>query len=116
MRCGNGASGLRRLGLVSIASASVLLIAAACGGGDGGNTVTGMVIEAVERNIAEIELLKVRDRAGKLWEFTIVENVGISAAHLRQHQVLGDGVVVSYKEEDGRLIATDIRDLPAPGS
>ena len=106
--------GLNKLALATVAV--LLLIALACGGGGGGKTVTGIVLEAVDRNLAEIELLQVRDRAGRVWDFTTEGNVGISAAHLRQHQVLGDGVVVMYEEKDGRLIATDIRDLPAPGS
>ena len=105
--------GLNKLASVTVA---VLLVALACGGGGGGKTVTGTVLEAVERNLVEIELLRVRDRAGRVWDFTTEGNVGISAAHLRQHQVLGDGIVVMYEEKDGRLIATDIRDLPAPGS
>ncbi len=104
----------KRIVLALMAGVCLMLVVAACGG-DGEKTVTGMVLEAVERNIAEIELLKVRDRTGKTWEFTTEENVGISAAHLRQHQVLGDGVVVKYKEVDGQLIATEILDLPAPG-
>ena len=97
------------------AGAAVLLIVAACGGG-GEKSVTGLVVEAVERNLVEIELLRVRDRAGRIWEFTTEGNVGTSAAHLRQHQVLGDGVVVKYEERDGRLIAIDVRDFSAPGT
>jgi hypothetical protein len=102
--------------LVAVAGLIVLLMAVACGGGNGEESVTGIVVEAVERDLVEIELLRVRDRAGKTWEFTTEGNVGISAAHLRQHQVLGDGVVVKYKEVAGRLIAVDIRDIAAPGS
>jgi hypothetical protein len=101
-----------RWAVVPVASSCLLLLAVACGGGD--KTVTGLVLEAVERNIVEIELLKVRDRSGKVWEFTTVGNVGISAAHLKQHQVLGQGVVVVYEEEGGNLIATEIRDLATP--
>lgn len=108
-------AGLKRLVLASMAGICLMLVVAACGG-DGEKTVTGMVLEAVEQNIVEIELLKVRDLTGKTWEFSTEGNVGISAAHLRQHQVMGDGVVVKYKEVGGRLIATEIRDLPAPGS
>ena len=105
----------RRTGLRVLALAAVLLlIAVACG--DGGKSVTGTVVEAVDRNIVEIELLRVRDRSGRVWEFTTEGNVGINAAHLRQHQVLGDGVVVKYEAKGGRLIATEVRDLPAPGS
>lgn len=96
--------------MLSIAGVFLLLLAVACGGG-GEKTVTGLVLEAVERNLVEIELLKVRDRPGKTWEFTTEGNVGVSAAHLKQHQVLGEGVVVVYSEVDGRLIATEVRDL-----
>jgi hypothetical protein len=102
-------AGLKRLALASMAGVCLMLVVAACGG-DGEKTVTGMVLEAVERNLVEIELLKVRDRNGKTWEFATEGNVGISAAHLRQHQVMGEGVVVTYKEVDGQLIALDVRD------
>ena len=95
-------------------AASMLLILAACGGG-GEKVVTGLVVEAVERNLAEIELLRVRDGDGRVWEFSTEGSVGISAAHLRQHQVLGEKVTVTYKEKDGRLIAVDVRDAVAPG-
>ncbi|MCH7842736.1 MAG: hypothetical protein IID01_08225 [Chloroflexi bacterium] len=95
-------------------AAAVLFIAVACGGG-GEKVVTGLVVEAVERNLAEIELLRVRDGDGRVWEFSTEGSVGISAAHLRQHQVLGEKVTVTYKEKDGRLIAVDVRDAVAPG-
>lgn len=107
--------GRKNLALAIVAGAAVLLIVAACGGGEG-KSVTGLVVEAVERNLVEIELLRVRDRAGRIWEFTTEGNVGTSAAHLRQHQVLGDGVVVKYEERNGHLIATDVRDFSAPGT
>ena len=101
-----------RLALASIASACVLLIAVACCGGE--KTVTGLVLEVVGRNLVEIELLRVRDRSGRIWEFTTEGNIGISAAHLKQHQVLGQGVVVVYNEEDGQSIASEVRDLVTP--
>ena len=107
-------TGLRKLTLIV---AAVSLVVGACGGGGGEKSVTGLVVEAVERDLVEIELLRVRDRAGRIWEFSTKGNVGSSAAHLRQHQVLGDGVVVKYyKEEGGRLIAIDVHDIPAPGT
>jgi len=101
-----------RLALASIVSACVLLIAVACGGGE--KTVTGLVLEVVGRNLVEIELLRVRDRSGRIWEFTTEGNIGISAAHLKQHQVLGQGVVVIYNDEDGQSIASEVRDLVTP--
>ena len=81
-----------RLALASIAGACVLRITVACGGGE--KTMTGLVLEVVGRNLVEIELLRVRDRSGRIWEFTTEGNIGISAAHLKQHQVSGQGDVV----------------------
>ncbi len=96
-------------------AAAVLLIAVACGG-SGEKSVTGLVVEAVERNLVEIELLRVRDADGRVFAFTTEGPVGINAAHLRQHQVLGERVVVTYTEQNGSLIATDVSDVPEPES
>ena len=105
-----------RLGLkLAWAASAVLLIAIACGG-SGEMSVTGIVLEAVERNLVEIELFRVRDADGSVFEFTTEGPVGINAAHLRQHQVLGESVVVTYTEDNGILIATDVSDAPGPGS
>ena len=96
-----------------IAVAALLIIAAACGGGD--KQVTGLVLEAVDRSLTEIELIRLRDDDGRVWEFSTEGPVGISAAHLLQHQLAGEKVLVTYREEDGRLIAVDVRDAPAGG-
>ena len=93
---------------------AVLLFAAACGG-DSEKTVTGLIVEAVERDLVEIELLRVRDDDGKVWTFSTEGPVAVNAAHLRQHQVLGEKVVVTYSVYRGDLIATAVRDLMAPG-
>ena len=101
---------------LALAAVSALLIVVACGGSGGERSVTGLVLEAVARDLVEIELLRVRDADGRVWEFTTEGNVGISAAHLKQHQVLGEMVLVTYMEEGGSLIATDVSDAPAPES
>ena len=102
----------RRLAAVSIAGACLLVLAVSCGGGE--KTVTGMVTDVVERNLSEVELLRVRDRFDNTWEFTTLRNIGMSPAHLKQHQVLGQGVLVVYKTIGGRLVASEIRDLATP--
>ena len=102
----------RRLAAVSIAGACLLVLAVSCGGGE--KTVTGMVTDVVERNLSEVELLRVRDRSDNIWEFTTLGNIGMSPAHLKQHQVLGQGVLVVYKTIGGRLVASEIRDLDTP--
>ena len=102
----------RRLAAVSVAGACLLVLAVSCGGGE--KTVTGMVTDVVERNLSEVELLRVRDRADNIWEFTTLGNIGMSPAHLKQHQVLGQGVLVVYKRIGGRLVVSKIRDLATP--
>ena len=106
--------GLKKVSTAMVAGAVILMIGLACGGG-GEKTVTGLVIEAVERDLVEIELLRVRDLDGTVWEFSTEGPVGISAAHLRQHQVLGESVTVTYRKYRGNLIATDVRDATDPG-
>ena len=102
----------RRLAAVSVAGACLLVLAVSGGGGE--KTVTGMVTDVVERNLSEVELLRVRDRSDNIWEFTTLGNIGMSPAHLKQHQVLGQGVLVVYKRIGGRLVVSKIRDLATP--
>ena len=102
----------RRLAAVSVAGACLLVLAVSCGGGE--KTVTGMVTDVVERNLSEVELLRVRDRSDNIWEFTTLGSIGMSPAHLKQHQVLGQGVLVVYKRIGGRLVVSKIRDLATP--
>ena len=102
----------RRLAAVSVAGACLLVLAVSCGGGE--KTVTGMVTDVVERNLSEVELLRVRDRSDNIWEFTTLGNIGMSPAHLKQHQGLGQGVLVVYKRIGGRLVVSKIRDLAIP--
>ena len=109
-----GRRGTKRLVSALTAGMAVLLIAATCGG-DSEKTVTGLIVEAVERDLVEVELLRVRDDDGKVWTFSTEGPVGINAAHLRQHQILGEKVVVTYSVYRGDLIATGVRDLMAPG-
>ena len=103
---------LKKMAL-AVAVVVPLLLIAACGGG--ANEVTGLVLEAVGRDLVEIELLRVRDDGGRVWEFSTEGPVGVSAAHLRQHQLAGEKVLVTYREEHGRLIAVDVRDAPVRG-
>ena len=70
----------------------------------------GVIVEAVDRNLAEIESLTIRDGDGRLWTFATEEALEKNGAHLRLHQVLGQTIEVRYEEREGRLIATGLRD------
>ena len=102
-----------KLALTLMLGAALLLIAAACGGGE--KQVTGLVLEVVERSLVEIELLRVRDDDGNVWEFSTEGDVGTSAVHLKLHQVAGDKIVVTFREVGGRLIAFEVKDAAGPG-
>ena len=74
----------------------------------------GMVVEVVARDIEEVETLQIRDSGGKIWTFTTEGHTGITPAHLREHQLFGDAVTVTYQEKDGSegrvLVASVIAD------
>ncbi len=72
--------------------------------------VRGVVVEAVDRDLAEIETLQVRDGDGRVWVFITDGPLEKNGAHLRLHQVLGQTIEVSYEEWDGVLVATGLRD------
>ena len=89
----------------------------ACGGSSASDSVQpagqvrGVVVEVVGRSITEIETLRIRDDTGNLWTFDAGEGfIGFSPSHLREHQVLGETVLVTYESLDGRFVAVDISD------
>ena len=111
--------------------AAALLLALACGGGqttatpatptttdardagdagDTGRQVRGNILEVVARNITEIERMSILDQDGRRWTFTTEGYTGVTPSHLREHQLFGQQVVVSYVERKDRLVAVKIGD------
>ena len=73
--------------------------------------VRGLVVEVVNRSISELETLRIRDETGKIWSFTGADGfIGITPSHLREHQLLGGSVLVTYVGEGDALVALDIGD------
>ena len=95
-------------------AAVLFVMAVACGEADtpSGTTehVRGMIVEVVSRNITEIETLRVRDGQGKEWVFVTEGYVGISPSHLKEHQLAGQPVLVSYVKKGKDLVALDVAD------
>lgn len=94
-----------------------LLLATACSSGDTTYgvpvrvmQVRGQIIDVVARNLAEIELLTIRDDAGQLYTFTSEGFVQFTPSHLKEHQLFGQPVLVTYVEQEGRLVAVKIGD------
>ena len=67
-------------------------------------------MEVADRNLAEIETLRIRDSEGRVWTFTSDGPLAKNGAHLRLHQVLGETIEVGYEEREGQLVATSLRD------
>ena len=96
--------------------ALLLLLSTACGGGETGDNVTGakqvrgQIVEVVARNIAEIELLTIRDDTGREYTFTTEEAVEFTPSHLKEHQLLGQSVLIKYVDQGGRFVAVEMGD------
>ena len=101
--------------LILCAICTLWVAAAACGDSDPPcgiphiGVVRGTVVEVVDRNLAEIEMLRIRDD-GCLWTFATDAALEKNGAHLRLHQLTGQTIEVTYEEREGRLIATALRD------
>ena len=63
-----------------------------------------------DRNLAEIEILRIRDSEGRVWTFSTDGPLEKNGAHLRLHQVLGETIEVAYEERAGQLFATSLQD------
>ena len=100
-----------------VAAMLVALFLAAAGCGDsseesdsGLRQVRGQVVEVVPRSITEVETLRVRDEEGREYFFVTEGFVGFTPSHLREHSLFGQTVLVTYREEDGRLVAVRTED------
>ena len=76
---------------------------------------SGLILELVPMTLLEFESIKVVDELGAVMEF---HSGGrrfshFTPSHLREHMVLGHGVVVSYREDGGVFHIVEITDAPA---
>ena len=72
--------------------------------------VRGHVVEVVGRSITEVETLRIRDSDERSWTFTTEGFIGFSPAHLREHQLFGQTVLVTYVAKGDILVAVDVAD------
>ena len=100
---------LYRLIAIAACIAALSAIAAACGASDA-MQVRGQVVEVVPRSFSEIELLRVRDEEGKEFVFETRGFVGFTPSHVREHQFLGQSLLVTYEEREGILVAVKLED------
>ncbi len=107
--------------LARAALAATFLMLLACGTGDDTGAATsrpgeasgeveGLVVEVVGRNIVELETLGIRAEDGTVWTFTAEGPLEFSPSHLREHQLFGETVTVSYVRRGELLVAVKITD------
>ena len=88
---------------------AALLSLAACGDGETWQ-VRGQVIEVSARDFAELETLRIRDDAGREYRFTTEGFVGFTPSHVREHQLLGQSLLVTYEKRGDKLVAVALTD------
>ncbi len=107
--------------LARAALAVMFLMLLACGAGDDTGAATsrpgeasgeveGLVVEVAGRNIAKLETLGIRDVDGTVWTFTAEGPLEFSPSHLREHQLFGETVTVSYVRRGELLLVVEITD------
>ena len=72
--------------------------------------VRGQVVEVVSRNFSELESLRIRDQGGKEYVFETEGFIGFTPSHVREHQLLGQSILVTYEERGARLVAVFLED------
>ena len=89
--------------------ATTLLLAAGC------ETVSalqvrGQVVEVVPRSFSELESLTIRDDEGRTYTFETEGFVGFTTSHVREHQFLGQTLLVTYEKRGDVLVAIRLED------
>ena len=74
------------------------------------NQVRGQVIEAVPRNFSELEVLRIRDDEGREYVFETEGFIGFTPSHVREHQLFGQSLLVTYEKRGDVLIAVRLED------
>jgi len=94
--------------IITLAILGMTLLLIGCGSDT--KQVRGLVVEVVGRNISQVETLRLRDEVGQNWTFTTEGFVGFTPSHLREHQLFGRPVLVSYIKKGDKLVAVQITD------
>ena len=72
--------------------------------------VRGQVVEVVSRSFSELESLRIRDKDGEEFVFETEGFIGFTPSHVREHQLLGQTILVTYEKRGERLVAVFLED------
>jgi hypothetical protein len=109
---------------VSWAAVLVLLVGAGCSAAAATGpspaptqTARGVLLEVVSPGIQQVDRFTLRTDDGQLLSFVADPNFNAGATHvmtpghMRQHMALADPVVVTYRDDNGTLIALSATDV-----
>ena len=74
---------------------------------------TGLVVSVDSPALGRVDTFELLTRAGERLTFDVRDlefRAEFPSAHLSEHMVLGDPITVTYKEDDGRLVVTQLDD------
>jgi hypothetical protein len=95
----------------------VLLVG--CSAPEKTQSVRGVLLYVVSPSIQQVDSFRLRTDDGRELSFLVAPDFNKGAAHamtpghMRQHMALADPVTVTYREENGKLIAVSATDATA---
>lgn len=72
--------------------------------------IQGRVISVVAENISEVRSFEVQLQSGEIYSFKTDGFIGFTPSHIKEHQITGEPVIVTYIERNGAFIASKITD------
>ena len=94
---------------LTVLLAATVVLTAGCDS-EGSLQIRGQVVEVVPRNFSELELLRIRDDEGRVHTFETEGFVGFTPSHVREHQFLGQTLLVTYERREDILVAVSLED------
>ncbi|MBO54176.1 MAG: hypothetical protein CL886_00790 [Dehalococcoidia bacterium] len=72
--------------------------------------VRGQVLEVTPRNVSQFETLKIQAQDGQIYQFKSDTFTGFTPAHIKEHQLFGQTLLVRFISRDGVLVAITLED------
>ncbi|MFL2645257.1 MAG: hypothetical protein ACJ0KI_06315 [Dehalococcoidia bacterium] len=74
------------------------------------NVINGKVMSVVAKSISEVDSFEVKSSAGTIYRFETNGFIGFTPSHIKEHQITGEPVTVTFIREGSLLVATEITD------
>ena len=112
----DGRGAVRRLAGAILAALVILPVALACE--PTLRQETGIVLEVESPALGRVDSFRLLTTEGQTLTFdttSLAFRREFPASHLNEHQVIGDLIVVTYRQDGDRLVVTQLDDGAGPG-